>query len=79
MVDVIATPMPIGPVAAPGRVRALAGRRETSGSSSAGRPSSSATSWSSAGSSPPSSAQRITPYDPFNDFFAGHLPPSWRT
>ena len=20
--------------------------------------------------------QRITPYDPFNDFFAGHLPPS---
>ena len=40
------------------------------------RPSSSATSSSSAGSSRAILGERITPYDPFNYFSAGHLPPS---
>ena len=43
---------------------------------SAARRSSSAISSSSAGSSAAVLGQRITPYDPFNDYFAGHLPPS---
>ena len=43
---------------------------------SGGRPSSSATSSSSVWIVCAVLGQRITPYDPFNDFAAGHLPPS---
>ena len=77
MVDVIAEPTPIEVRSSP-RPHRSAPRRAArpSGCSSAGRPSSSATSSSSAGSSRAILGDRITPYDPFNQFFIGHEPPS---
>ena len=77
LMDVIVKPGAAGPDGRSGRVGTLPGTpRDAASCSSGARRSSSATSSSSAGSSAPSSASGSRPYDPFNYFTPGHLPPS---